>query len=229
MSHLTHGICKQNTSSDTDTACRCLIIPALERQLHSTDRGAPFPVISRFPTMGLYWCKCASKASAVGRTLLCTGGRERDLISRLLLTSEMFSAAAFQFFLGQYKIKQFYGAEALWDRKMLFLTWCLPVVLPSHHSPSVIQEIPWNDKSPTWTCRSNYISGDASLSFSYLKLAHRAMPNPCRRTRKIFLGSSSRLNRYLFKDPKKILYRLVLSPSPNTYVRVSKCAHCSQQ
>lgn len=83
MSHLTRGICKQNTSSDTDTACRCLIIPALERQLHSTDRGAPFPVISRFPTMGLYWCKCASKASAVGRTLLRTGERERGLILRV--------------------------------------------------------------------------------------------------------------------------------------------------
>lgn len=172
MPHLSRGICKQNASSDTDTACRCLVIPALalERQLHSADRGAPFSSISRFPSMGLYWWKCASKACAVGRTLLRTGGREWGSILQVATDFRNVLLSCLSIFPGSVQNK-----TILWCWSPAKQENAFPYLMspggtspdsPSHRSPSVIQEIPWNDKS-TWTRRSNYIFR-RRLSFLFL-------------------------------------------------------------
>lgn len=193
--------------------------------MHSTDRGAPFPSISRLLTGGLYWCERAGKGCAVGRTLLPAGGRDGGLILRFAARFRNILLGYLSVFPGSVQNKTILAAETLRNRKMPVLTWCLWVVPAQTHCPVILHLLSHGMTSvllgsiDSITFQGTFISPFPTLSLYVgqrlirTKEEEKSSLDPCP-------GSTDPL-----QGPEQTLERSVLSPSPSARVGASRCAH----
>lgn len=114
MSHLPCGKHKHNASANAATACHCLLALAwvLERQVPPTDRSSLF--------LHLLLPGCGALLLEAGQQSLCSrktpaGCRWESLGLLLQVATDVriVLSVASQFFLGQYKIKQWKNREML--------------------------------------------------------------------------------------------------------------------